>query len=148
MSGPNLDDYLNKGVFGEKEIKKEEKLRFLGTFRERVIAVLTNAQVRETFVYKEIEDLMKKHKGAKLLLNGEIHYDDLSKYIRIANKHNIPFSIYNHQEYTTDIGLVLAYDYAIDKKDIFIEGKNKNKLVQKTNHNKHKLKNILKKVFK
>lgn len=146
MSGPNLDDYMKKGVYGEKEIKKEEKLRFLGTFRERVIAVLTKAQVRETFVYKEIEDLMKKHKGVKLLLNGEIHYDDLSKYIRMANKHHIPFSIYDHQEYSTDIGLVLAYDYAIDKKDIFIERKQKNKLEHKTKQSK--LKNILKKVFK
>lgn len=146
MQGPNLDDYINKGVYGEKEIKKEEKIRFLGTFRERIIAVLTNAQVRESGVYKEIEELMKKHKEAKLLLNGEINYNDLSKYIKMANKHKIPFSIYDHQEYTTDIGLVLAFDYAIDKKDIFIKRKKDYKLMEKKE--KPKWKRIMKKLFK
>jgi len=146
MQGPNLDDYINKGVYGEKEIKKEEKIRFLGTFRERIIAVLTNAQVRESGVYKEIEELMKKHKEAKLLLNGEINYNDLSKYIKMANKHKIPFSIYDHQEYTTDIGLVLAFDYAIDKKDIFIKRKKDYKLMEKKE--KPKWIRIMKKLFK
>jgi uncharacterized protein YueI len=146
MKGPNLDDYINKGVYGEKEIKKEEKIRFLGTFRERIIAVLTNAQVRESGVYKEIEELMKKHKDAKLLLNGEINYNDLSKYIKMANKHHIPFSIYDHQEYTTDIGLVLAFDYAIDKKDIFIKRKKDYK--QKEKNNDSKWKRIMNKLFK
>jgi uncharacterized protein YueI len=146
MQGPNLDDYINKGVYGEKEIKKEEKIRFLGTFRERIIAVLTNAQVRESGVYKEIEELMKKHTEAKLLLNGEINYNDLSKYIKMANKHKIPFSIYDHQEYTTDIGLVLAFDYAIDKKDIFIKRKKDYKLMEKKE--KPKWKRIMKKLFK
>lgn len=146
MKGPNLDDYINKGVYGEKEIKKEEKIRFLGTFRERIIAVLTNAQVRESGVYKEIEELMKKHKDAKLLLNGEINYNDLSKYIKMANKYHIPFSIYDHQEYTTDIGLVLAFDYAIDKKDIFIKRKKDYK--QKEKNNDSKWKRIMNKLFK
>lgn len=146
MKGPNLDDYINKGVYGEKEIKKEEKITFLGTFRERIIAVLTNAQVRESGVYKEIEELMKKHKDAKLLLNGEINYNDLSKYIKMANKHHIPFSIYDHQEYTTDIGLVLAFDYAIDKKDIFIKRKKDYK--QKEKNNDSKWKRIMNKLFK
>lgn len=121
----NIDDYLQKGIYGEKQIKPDEKRKFLGTFRERVIIALKNSQVMENNVYSEIEGLIKSNPKAKLLLNGDLNYSYLSKYIQIAKKYNNPYSIVTNHESSTTIGLVLAHDYAINKEDIYITNKNK-----------------------
>ncbi|MCU9614324.1 YueI family protein [Caldibacillus lycopersici] len=120
-NGPNLDDYITQGVYGAKELKPDERRRFLGTLRERIVVVLTEVQVYEAAVYKEIEEEMKRHPQTRMYLNGEIPYKILSKYVQIANKRNIPFTIVENKGYDTDIGLVLAYESkAIDKEEIFI----------------------------
>ena len=81
---PNIDDYLQKGMYGDKQIKPDEKRKFLGTFRERIIIALKKSQVMENKIYFEIEEMMLKYPNSKLLLNGDINYPSLSKYIQIA----------------------------------------------------------------
>ncbi|MGE8204437.1 YueI family protein [Heyndrickxia sp. NPDC080065] len=121
MSGqPNIDDYLQKGMYGEKQVKPDEKRKFLGTFRERVIIALKNSQVMENKVYTEIDQLLKANPCAKLLLNGELNYPSLSKYIQLAKRYGNPYSIVTNNDSNTSIGLVLALDHAINKEDIYI----------------------------
>lgn len=115
-----VDEYLQQGIYGPKEIKSDERKRFLGTLRERIVVALTQSQVRESKVLTQIEKIMKDHPKAHLYLNGQIEYNSLSKYLKVAGRIGIPFTIVNNKDVETDIGLVLAYDYAIDKEDIFI----------------------------
>ncbi|WP_018660574.1 YueI family protein [Heyndrickxia acidiproducens] len=116
----NVDDYLKQGIYGEKETLPAERRKFLGTLRERIVVALTTDQVKEAEVYPEVIDLFSRHKDAKLLLNGALEYSYLSKYIKAAHKNDLPFSIVEKKGITTDIGLVLAYDHAIDQKEIYI----------------------------
>jgi len=121
----NVDDYLMQGIYGKKEINPEERKRFLGTIRERIVLALTEKQIYESVIYSEVEREMLQHPNTKLLLNGKIPYDYLKKYIKIANKNNISFTIVENKEYDTDIGLVLAYEQlAIDKDEIFVQKPN------------------------
>ena len=60
----DVDEYLQQGIYGIKEIKPEERKKYLGTLRERVIAVLYQSQVLEKEVYPEIAQLIKKHPKA------------------------------------------------------------------------------------
>lgn len=115
-----VDEYLQQGIYGPKEIKSDERKRFLGTLRERIVVALTQSQVRESKVLTQIEKIMKDHPKAHLYLNGQIEYNSLSKYLKVAGRIGIPFTIVNNKDVETDIGLVLAYDYAIEKEDIFI----------------------------
>ncbi|KYC95142.1 YueI family protein [Heyndrickxia sporothermodurans] len=117
---PNLDDYLQKGMYGEKQLKPDEKRKYLGTFRERIVVALKKSQVMEKQIYSEVEDLMKKNPKAKLLLNGDLSYTFLTKYIQLARKHNHSYSIVTNNDSNTPIGLVLALDYAINKENIYI----------------------------
>lgn len=119
----NVEEYLQKGMYGAPQIKADERKKFLGTLRERIVVALTNSQVMEKGVYPEVEQLMKEHPKASLLLNGCLDYKYLSDYISVANKHNVPFSIVTNKDHHTDIGLVLTYDYAIDKEEIYITKK-------------------------
>lgn len=120
MSGPNLDDYLQQGIYGQKEINPDERRKFLGTLRERVVIALTQAQVREENIFTEVEDALKSNREATLLLNGNIDYAHLSKYIKLASKYNGEYTIVTNNEHNSEIGLVLAHEYAVDKEDIYV----------------------------
>lgn len=146
MRNPSLEDYLEKGIYGEKQIKPAEKKKYLGTFRERIIIALTKSQVMEKDVYPEIEQFVKKYPNAKLLVNGDISYPAISKYIQIAKSNEISFSIVNNHTSSTNIGLVLALDEAIDKEEIYIQKTTMNP--KKSNKKKEGLWSSLKGKFK
>lgn len=120
MTKKSIEDILQEGMYGKKEINPEERRKFLGTLRERIIAALRQSQVREAEVYPEFIELIKKHPQAKLYLNGSIDITYLKKYITAAEKHRIDYTIVINKTHDTDIGLVFAYDYAIDKEEIYL----------------------------
>jgi uncharacterized protein YueI len=120
MTNPNLDDYLQQGMYGTKETKPEERRKFLGTIRERIVLALMQNQVREENVYKEAEEAIKGNKGAKLYLNGHLDYSYLSKYLKIANQQNMEYTIVTNNDYNSEIGLLIAYDHAVDKEEIYV----------------------------
>ncbi len=132
MNRPTVDDYLDNGIYGQKQTKPDERRRFLGSLRERIVIALTQSQVREKAIYKEIQESLKQHPNAKLLLNGNMSYSYLSKYIKLADQHHVSFSMVTNKEHQTDIGLILAYDYAIDKEEIFVKEKGENTIHGKT----------------
>lgn len=130
MERGKVDEYLQQGIYGPMEIKPEERKRFLGTLRERIVVALTHAEVRDKTNLAELERIMREHQKAHLYLNGQIEYPTLSKYIKMAGEVGMLFTIVNNQEVETDIGLVIAYDYAIDKEDISLKKKAKLKIEQ------------------
>lgn len=123
MSGPDIDDYLNQGMYGPLQTRPDERRRFLGTLRERVIIALTKVQIREEGIYPEVEEALKNNPNANLFMNGNMTYSYLSKYTKLAQKYNIEPSIVTNKDYDSELGLVLAVDYAIDKDDIYVTKK-------------------------
>jgi uncharacterized protein YueI len=123
----DVDEYLQQGIYGKKEIKPEERKKYLGTLRERVIAVLYQSQVLEKEVYPEITQLVQKHPKALLFLNGNMDYEHLTKYVELATLYKIRYKIVLNKDYNTDLGLVLAEETAIDQEHIYIKKKNQKK---------------------
>ncbi|RDU36612.1 DUF1694 domain-containing protein [Neobacillus piezotolerans] len=121
MRKQSVEDVLQEGIHGPKEIKPEERRRFLGTIRERILVALTKGQVYEPGTYPEVARLMKEFPDAHLYVNGTIAYQEFSKYLKEAAEHKIEYTIVANQEHDTDIGLVLACQYAVDKEEIFIK---------------------------
>jgi uncharacterized protein YueI len=118
--GKNIDDYIDRGLKGTPETKPSERREYLSQLRERIILALTNGQVMQQKAYAPIAELMKKHPSSRLYLDGDINYSHLSKYIRIASEHKIPFTIVDDKGSSTNIGLVLANPAAVDIEDIFV----------------------------
>lgn len=125
MVKQNVDDYLQQGIHGAKEIKPDERRRFLGTIRERVVVVLTKAEVRREQIEPEFMQLLKDNSSAQIFLNGNMNYTYYSKYIALAEKMNVAYKVVTNKEHDSEYGLVLAYDYAIDKEDITLSKQNK-----------------------
>ncbi|KKK36107.1 hypothetical protein WQ57_21255 [Mesobacillus campisalis] len=118
MGKQNVDDYLQQGIHGPKEIKPAERRRFLGTLRERVVVALTQGEVMGKKVQPELGMIFMENSEAHLYLNGNIPYSALSKYIKAAEDQGIAYTIVTNKEYNSEYGLVLAYDHAIDKEEI------------------------------
>ncbi|MDO7488647.1 DUF1694 domain-containing protein [Peribacillus frigoritolerans] len=50
MSRLNVEDYLEQGIHGPKEIKPGERREFLGTLRERVVIVLKKKSLKRMYI--------------------------------------------------------------------------------------------------
>ncbi|MCL6572567.1 MAG: YueI family protein [Bacillus sp. (in: Bacteria)] len=120
MKKPTVDEILQQGIYGALETKPDERRIYLGTIRERIIVVLEKSQVAESEVYPQIQQNMKEYPQAQLFLNGNMNYEELSKYVKMAAKNNIEHTIVTNKDHDTEIGLVLAMDHAIDKVEIQI----------------------------
>ena len=123
MERKTVEDVLQQGIYGPLETKPEERRKYLGTLRERIIVALTKNQVAETKIYPQVEQSMKEYPQAQLLLNGNMAYEELSKYVKLASKNKIEHKLVTNKEHDTGIGLVLAMNYAIDKAEISISHK-------------------------
>lgn len=140
-----LDEYIQQGIHGPREINPDERRKFLGTLRERVVVVLTKSQVREPGTYKEVENLMSKNNHATLFLNGNMNYSYLSDYIKLANKVGNKFLLSTNKEHDSDLGLVLAYDHAVNIEDIYITKDEKTE--RKEEHDENSVIRFFKKLF-
>ncbi|MFD2214563.1 MULTISPECIES: YueI family protein [Metabacillus] len=141
-----IDEYIQQGITGPREINPDERRKFLGTLRERVVVALTQSQVREKGTYSEVEELMKQNKEATLFLNGKMNYTYLSDYIKLANNVGNKYLISTDKEHDTDLGLVLAFDYAIDKENIYITKKENSQTPEQDTDENH-LVQFFKKLF-
>lgn len=91
--------------------------------------------------------MMKRHSGANLLLNGQMDYQYLGKYIKLAAVHNIPYKIVLNQDHDSELGLVLAEKDAINKEEIFIEKQKQVIPVKKEKSMKSDVKRWVKRIF-
>jgi uncharacterized protein YueI len=123
LKKPTVDEVLQQGIYGTLETKPDERRKFLGTLRERIIVALTKSQVGEMEVYPQVEQHMKEKPQAHLFLNGNMSYESLSKYVKLATKYKVEHTIVTNKEHDSEIGLVLAMEHAIDKEDIYITKK-------------------------
>ncbi|CDQ21543.1 Uncharacterized protein YueI [Halobacillus karajensis] len=121
MKKPDMEDYLQEGVYGSRQTKPGERKRYLGTLRERVLLALTKGQVMQELGKKEMQGLMKEHPDAKLLLNSEVSYRFLSPFKDLAEEQEIHHTTISNQESETEFGAVLTLDYAIEKEKVRIE---------------------------
>ena len=121
MVNKNVEDYLQEGIHGQKQNKPDERNMYLSTLRERVEIALTIGQVMQSSVYTEVANSMRTSQSLQLYVNGSISYPHLSKYIKLANEKNVPFTIVQNKGTHTPIGLVLAHSTAVDKEQIYVE---------------------------
>ncbi|MHC5253321.1 DUF1694 domain-containing protein [Listeria kieliensis] len=121
MEEDKVGQYLENGITGGKELHPLQKKKYLGTFQERVITSLTKEQVLTLDFLPELEQKMKEHPDAKLLLNGALPYQSLRPYIQLAEKTGNEFSIVQREEDETEIFLVLAAKQEVATPDVKLE---------------------------
>lgn len=116
-----LERTISAGIQGAPELKHDEKIRYLGEFRERILKALTKGQVMKNSIYPQISEALTDKRASKMLLNGDIAFKFREKYQKIADQLDCPFTIIHDPELKGDIGLVISCDRAIDVENIYIE---------------------------
>ena len=142
----NIDDYIQQGIYGPKETKPDERRKFLGTTRLEIVIALTQEQVKEKGIYSKVEDAIKENRKARLLLNGNINHKVLLKYTKIASKYDVSYRYVTNGKHNSEIGLVLAHDYVVDKDEIYV--KKEISIAEPQKDNKKGLLSIIAKLFR
>ena len=115
-----------------REVKIEKNV-FLGEYKERVLAALTVEQVREKGIYPEIEKALEDKEAKKMIISREMDFNDIKKYINLAQKKNISYKMIDSLLYTGKIGLVVASDDALSNPPENPVVKNKAEIFQEKN---------------
>lgn len=120
-----MEQRLTTGMSGAPELRQEEKRNFLGEFEERVLKVLTREQVAQPNINPEIEESLKDERAKRLLIDGELSYDFIKKYIKLAQQLKKPYTLKNDPNLKGDIGLAVVSDEAVEVDSIQVLTKNK-----------------------
>lgn len=116
-----VQDYLEKGLYGTPEIKPEEKKKFLGTYRERVVFVLTLKELTALTFDAFAKQQFQQYPDGQILLNAKIDIALQSHVMQLAQQNNMTFRMVDANEQglsMDDIVLVYAVEHAINKEDI------------------------------
>lgn len=92
MSGDELQDHINKGMYGTPQLKPDEKRKYLGTFRERVALTLTFAQLKNSAYLAELAKELKEQPELHMIINGKVQNPELSELMKFAQDANVSFT--------------------------------------------------------
>ncbi|WP_208585979.1 YueI family protein [Gracilibacillus suaedae] len=120
MAKKEIDDYLQEGIYGAKEINPDEKRKYLGTYRERVVLALSKSQVRGKKGLSELEGQIHHFPDTTLLMNNNMSIRFFKPYRELAEKLDISHTYVSNREADSDYGLILAAKTAVDKEDIVL----------------------------
>lgn len=87
-----LQNHMNKGMYGTPQINPDERRKYLGTFRERVDVVITFEELHNPESLLDLSQEMSIHPDFRLIINGQVDAAALSKLVKLANDHGIDFT--------------------------------------------------------
>lgn len=116
----DLDRIIEYGIQGVPELRPEERRKWLGEFRERVILGLTIEQTYMEEAPSHVEKALKDRDAKLVIVNHNIAMNVIGKYMQIAKKANKEF-----KSIATDsqeaMGLVVVSDEAVEREDVEIK---------------------------
>lgn len=119
MEEMNHLDLLDKK---EKKMQKlhniqGQKARYLGEYRERIIAALNDDQILEDDLYPEIVEAMKDPRAKYMKMRRDLGLKFLKPYILEAEKLDFRYELIDGLSYTGKIGLVIVTDQSLDNEE-------------------------------
>jgi len=116
-----IEQVLMAGIHGITEFKHDEKVHYLGEFKEKVLRMLSQQQVTEAALYPEIIGALQDKRSTKMIINGSIGISSFEKYKKLAGKMNKPCTVRNDPEFNASTGLLVISDEAVDIQVITVE---------------------------
>lgn len=117
----DVQDYLEKGMYGTPQLKPDEQRKYLGTYRERVVFVLTAEELTNQHYDLFATEQFKAYPDGTVLLNANVTGPVQNHVMQLAQKNNRPFKLVDSSEATPlgdTIALVYTVGYAIDREHI------------------------------
>lgn len=116
-----LERYLDLALGNIPELKGDEKRKWLGEFRERVVFALKEDQIHRREAKKILEEKIKGLKPKKLILNAKVVPGIAGIFMELAAKYDLDYKSVDSPNQKGDIALVLASDHAVNIEEVVLE---------------------------
>lgn len=109
------EEFIKQHMFGNPQIKPDEKRAFLGNFRERVALALTIGQLQQAGTPELVDKVLKNYPEYRVYINGRMDQELIDPFMDIAIKEKVQFTVLvqngmrvDQQLTADDFGLVVA----------------------------------------
>lgn len=118
---PNeLDRAIQTGIHGTPQLRPDEKRRFLGFFRERVIQAVTFGQIQTAEGMKIMEEALKDPRGVELVIHKKARTRAMPLILQ-ARKQNLDFTIVSNPNLRGEVAVLLVARDAVDVPVLYAE---------------------------
>ncbi|MGR3742432.1 DUF1694 domain-containing protein [Companilactobacillus sp. DQM5] len=122
-----VEKYLKDHVFGNPQLKPEEKSKYLGNFQERVAIALTIVESKNLGNIKTVEKVIDDNPDYHMYINGDMDQLIQGKYISLAASKDFKFTIIAKDNVRVekvntdnDMGLVIADEHSPISKPVIL----------------------------
>jgi len=115
-----LEKTIEYAIAGVPQIKADEKRKWLGEFRERVILGLTIEQAYKREAESYVKDAVKDNMAEIIIVNQKIPMEVMSKYMKLAKDTEKEFkTICANNE--NAMGIVVASRQAVQRENVEVQ---------------------------
>lgn len=104
----DVNEILEQGIHGKKELKADEKRQYLGNFKERAYVAATLKDTQREDFWPLMEQCLES-KEATLYIHSELSSNLQSQAIQYAQKYNRHFCIVSRQQKPEADTIVFVY---------------------------------------
>jgi len=117
MADKDTQDYLSKGIYGNKKTNPDERNKYFGSLRERVYLSMTIEQLISNDYFESLKKEIQLHPNQQLLLNGQVDMNLLSPYIKLSQENDCSFRIVSDEgAQHSPFGLIYVSTDAVNEK--------------------------------
>lgn len=87
------EDFIKQHMFGNPQLKPDEKRAFLGNFRERVAIALTISQLQNPRTKEMVTKIFDQYPEYRAYMNGKMPQSLIDDYMGLAIDHRYRYTI-------------------------------------------------------
>ena len=115
-----LEHAIQAGIHGTPQLRPDEKRRFLGFFRERVIQAVTFKQILTAEGMQVMEEAMKDSRGVELVIHKRARTRAMPLVVQ-ARKQGLDFTIVSNPNLQGGVAVLLVARDAVDVPLLYAE---------------------------
>ena len=119
----DLEQAIMVGIHGAVEFKHDEKVLYLGEFKENVLILLSQQQVTEVALYPEVIEALQDQRATKMIINGNVNISFTEKYKKLAEKMNKPYTVRGDSDFKGETALLVISDEAVEIQVIKVQNR-------------------------
>lgn len=150
MAKKDIQDYLDKGMYGTPQIKPDEQKKYLGTYRERIVFIMTFDEAKQTIYDSFCLEKFANHPDGTLLIDANSNMTIQNHFMKLTQQKKIDFRLVDSDAERLkgdDIAMVFTLSTPIDLEDISVKEKSPKQLTTTPNIQKEKKSGFFKKIF-
>ncbi|NLL48167.1 MAG: YueI family protein [Firmicutes bacterium] len=117
-----LENAIQAGIHGTPQLRPDEKRRYLGFFRERVIQAVTFQQILTPQGMQVMEEAMKDVRGVELVIHKRARTRAMPLIVQ-ARKQGLDFTIVSNPNLKGEVAVLLVARDAVDVPVLYAEQK-------------------------